>query len=92
MNGRKSNNAKRVEWTGAGGDYFLGIVVDEKDLVIAEFWGTQKELRSWVKTNWADLPATWVPMAYTPGEGRVTPPTGPPPLKRKPRIARAAAS
>lgn len=93
MNGSKTGTGKRVEWTGAGGDYFLAIVVDAQDRVIAEFWGTQKEMRSWLKTNWPHLPSTGVPMVYTLGQPRVTPPKGPPPLQRKrPRTARAAAS
>jgi hypothetical protein len=83
MDGSTTNKGRRVEWTGAGGDYFLGIVVDEDERVVAEFWGTQREMRDWLKTNWPDLSATWVPMVYTPGQGNVKPPTGPPPLPRK---------
>jgi len=77
---------KRIEWTGAGGDYFLGIVVDQEDEVIAEFWGTRQEILSWLKTSWPQLPAKYVPMVYTPGR-RVAPGGQPPPRKKKPDAA-----
>jgi hypothetical protein len=57
---------KRIEWTGAGGDYFLGIVVDREDKTIAEFWGTRKEILSWMAISWPSLEAKYVPMVYTP--------------------------
>jgi len=91
MHSSKTKKGRRVEWTGAGGDYFLGIVVDQNEQVVSEFWGTQREMRQWLKKNWPDLPSIFVPMAYTPGQGRVTPPTGPPPLRRK-RVARTASA
>lgn len=56
---------KRIEWTGAGGDYFLGIVVDKADKVIAEFWGTRKEILAWMETSWPHLRANYVPMVYS---------------------------
>lgn len=83
MHRSNTRKGKRVEWTGAGGDHFLGIVIDESDTVIAEFWGPHGELRDWLKKSWSDLPTAWVPMVYTPGQGDVKPPTGPPPLPRK---------
>ena len=56
---------KRIEWTGAGGDSFLGIVVDSADQVIAEFWGTRKEILAWMKNDWPHLDANFVPMVYS---------------------------
>jgi len=61
---------ERIEWTGAGGDYFLGIVVDDTGHVISEFWGTHDEMLAWMKTSWPQLPAHYVPMVYS---GNVTP-------------------
>ena len=54
---------KRIEWTGAGGDYFLAVIVDHRDEVIAERWGTRKEIVRWIETQWPQLPKKFVPMA-----------------------------
>jgi hypothetical protein len=54
---------ERIEWTGAGGDYFLAVVVDQDDEVIAERWGTRKEVLAWMETQWPELPKKYVPMA-----------------------------
>src|SRR5713226_3281238 len=54
---------KRIEWTGAGGDYFLAVIVDDRDEVVAERWGTRKEIVSWIETRWPQLPKKFVPMA-----------------------------
>ncbi|HEV2200819.1 MAG TPA: hypothetical protein VGR73_13445 [Bryobacteraceae bacterium] len=72
---------KRIEWTGAGGDYFLAIVVQE-DEVIAERWGTRQDILAWMETNWPQLPEKYVPMAYVPRRRRSTP-TSAPPLRSK---------
>jgi hypothetical protein len=56
----------RIEWTGAGGDYFLAVVVDQDDEVIAERWGTRKEVLAWIETHWPQIPLKFVPMVYTP--------------------------
>ena len=61
-----SCEVKRIEWTGAGGDYFLGVVVGFQDEVIGEFWGTRQEIRAWMETCWPELPAKYVPMVYCP--------------------------
>jgi hypothetical protein len=82
----QGREAKRIEWTGAGGDYFLGIAVDQKDEVIAEFWGTRKEILSWMETSWPQLPKKYVPMVYTPGH-RIAPNGQPPPRKKKHQVA-----
>jgi len=55
--------AKHIEWTGAGGDYYLAIVVDERSEVIEEYWGTQEEVRRWIAARSPQMPATYVPMA-----------------------------
>jgi hypothetical protein len=59
---------KRIEWTGAGGDYFLAVVVDDRDEVIAERWGTRKEVLAWMETQWPQIPTKFVPMAYSPAQ------------------------
>ena len=56
---------KRIEWTGAGGDYFLAVVVEE-DTVIAEYWGIRKEVLAWMETHWPQIPTKFVPMVYSP--------------------------
>jgi hypothetical protein len=56
----------RIEWTGAGGDYFLAVVVDQDDEVIAEHWATRKEVLAWMETRWLQIPSKFVPMAYGP--------------------------
>ena len=38
------NNGKRIEWTGAGGQHFLAVVIDEAQEVIDECWGTKNDL------------------------------------------------
>ena len=59
----KDCGGNRIEWTGAGGDYFLAVIVDHRDEVIAERWGTRKEIVSWIETQWPELPKKFVPMA-----------------------------
>src|SRR5712691_2510512 len=56
---------KRIEWTGAGGDYFLAVIVDDRDEVVAERWGTRKEIVSWIETRWPQLPKKFAPMALS---------------------------
>jgi hypothetical protein len=65
----KECGGKRIEWTGAGGDYFLAVVVDQDDEVIAERWGTRKEVLAWMKRQWPHLPVKYVPMVYGRGCG-----------------------
>ncbi len=60
----RERRGKRIEWTGAGGDYFLAVVVDQDDEVIAERWGTRKEVLAWMKKEWSHLPVKYVPMVY----------------------------
>lgn len=57
---------KRIEWTGAGGDYFLAVVVEEEDKVIAEYWGTRKDVLAWMEKHWPQIPTKFVPMVYSP--------------------------
>jgi len=57
---------KRIEWTGAGGDYFLAVVVDREDEIVAEFWGTRRDLVAWIETQWPRIPTKYVPMVYGP--------------------------
>jgi len=59
----KDWGGKRIEWTGAGGDYFLAVVVDDRDEVVAERWGTRTEVRAWMEMQWPELPKKYVPMA-----------------------------
>jgi hypothetical protein len=59
---REDLKGKRIEWTGAGGDYLLGIVVSEHDEVIDERWGTREEVLAWMKMHWPQIPAKFVPM------------------------------
>jgi hypothetical protein len=61
---------KRIEWTGAGGDYFLAVIVDDRDEVVAERWGTRQEVLGWMETDWPQLPTKFVPMVYTPARRR----------------------
>lgn len=68
--GRKCRG-KRVEWTGAGGDYFLAVIVDDRDQVVAERWGTRQEVLGWMETDWPQLPTKFVPMVYTPARRRL---------------------
>jgi len=82
MKDSKACEGKRIEWTGAGGDYFLGIVVDQEDEVIAERWGTRQEILAWMETSWPQLPTKYAPMVYVPGR-RQSPPKSPPPLRNK---------
>jgi hypothetical protein len=62
----KDWGGKRIEWTGAGGDYFLAVIVDDRDEVIAERWGTRKEVLAWMESHWPQLPTKFVPMVYSP--------------------------
>jgi hypothetical protein len=57
---------KRIEWTGAGGDYFLAVVVDRQDEIVAEFWGTRRDVVDWMETHWPRIPRKYVPMVYGP--------------------------
>jgi len=54
---------KRIEWTGAGGDYYLAVVVDDLHEVVSEFWGTQREVLAWMAAHHPHLPSQYVPMA-----------------------------
>ena len=60
----KDCGGNRIEWTGAGGDYFLAVVVDQDDEVMAERWGTRKDVLAWMKKEWSHLPVKYVPMVY----------------------------
>jgi hypothetical protein len=62
----KHRGGKRIEWTGAGGDHYLGVVADQKDQVVSEYWGTRREILTWMETRWPQLPTTYVPMVYVP--------------------------
>jgi hypothetical protein len=62
---RNAESGQRIEWTGAGGDYFLGVVIDDRNQVIAEFWGTRKQVLAWVETECSGIPAKYVPMALS---------------------------
>jgi len=62
----RERRGKRIEWTGAGGDYFLAVIVDDRDEVVAERWGTRQEILAWMETHWPQLPTKFVPMVYTP--------------------------
>jgi hypothetical protein len=55
---------ERIEWTGAGGDYSLAVVIDQDDEVIAERWATRQEVLEWMKKEWSHLPVKYVPMVY----------------------------
>jgi hypothetical protein len=55
---------RRIEWTGACGDYFLAVVVEAENEVIAEHWGTRKEVLAWMETRWPQVPTRFVPMVY----------------------------
>jgi hypothetical protein len=61
---------KRIEWTGAGKGHFLGIVVDQANEVISEFWGTRKEILAWMEASWPHLRANYVPMVDTSNAAR----------------------
>ena len=82
MKDSKVCDGKRIEWTGAGGDYFLAIVVNRRDEVIAERWGTRQEILAWMETSWPQLPEKYVPMVYAPRRRRGAP-KSPPPLRSK---------
>jgi hypothetical protein len=78
---------KCIEWTGAGGNYFLAVVV-ERARVIAEHWGTRDDVLAWMETEWPRVPRKFAPMVYSPVRRNRRPgvcaPTGvPPPLKAK---------
>ncbi len=60
------NPAVRIEWTGAGAGHYLAVVVDERNQVAAEFWGTLPEVEAWMRREWPKLPATFVPMIRNP--------------------------
>jgi hypothetical protein len=73
---------KRIEWTGAGGDYFLAVVVDREDEIVSEFWGTREDVVAWMGTHWPQLPRKYVPMVYGPTR-RSPKSSGQPPLRSK---------
>jgi hypothetical protein len=73
---------KRIEWTGAGGDYFLAVVVDREDKVVTEFWGTREAVVAWMETHWPQLRAKYVPMVYRPAR-RSPKSSDQPPLRSK---------
>jgi hypothetical protein len=58
-----ARSLERIEWTGAGGDSYLAVVVDHRNEVVEEFWGTQQEVLSWITKRSPRLPARYVPMA-----------------------------
>jgi len=66
---RVKPGGKRIEWTGAGGDYFLGVVVSEQGEIAGEFWGTQGEVLAWIDAQ--QIPAKYVPMALSPTRRRL---------------------
>ncbi len=74
---------ERIEWTGAGGGYFLGIVVSQHDKVIDERWGTRGELLAWMEMQWSQLPAKYVPMARGSTSRRLKRSNDQPPLRMK---------
>ena len=53
-----------IEWTGAGGNYFLAVVV-ERGKVIAEQWGTREEVLAWMDAQWPRVSKKFVPMVYS---------------------------
>lgn len=53
---------RRIEWTGAGGDFYLAIVVDHHNEVAEEFWGTREQVRAWIAAR-PQMHATFAPMA-----------------------------
>lgn len=79
----KQSRGKRIEWTGAGGDYFLAIVVDDRDEVIAEHWGNRNEIFTWIETQWPQLPTKFVPMALSASRRQVKRRTAQPSARRK---------
>jgi hypothetical protein len=78
-----STPARRIEWTGAGGDYYLAIVVDEHSEVAEEFWGAKEDVRAWIAAR-PQMNATFVPMALgaTRKRARRKASIAPPPLTR----------
>jgi hypothetical protein len=73
--------ARRIEWTGAGGDYFLAVIVDDRDEIVAERWGTRNEIVGWIETQWPELPTKFVPMALSASRRQVE-------CRKTPRVAR----
>ena len=74
---------RRIEWTGAGGDYFLAVIVDDRDEVIAERWGTRNEIVKWIEAQSPQLPAKFVPMALSASRRQVERRTTPRVARRK---------
>jgi hypothetical protein len=70
-----------IEWTGAGGDYYLAVAV-EKNEVISEHWGTKQDVLAWMDESWPGIPRKFVPMVYNPSQDR--PPAPPPTPPRRP--------
>ena len=54
---------RRIEWTGAGGDYYLAVVVDEHGDVAEELWGTRDEVRAWIAARTPQMRSKFVAMA-----------------------------
>ena len=77
-----STPVRRIEWTGAGGDYYLAVVIDEHSEVAEEFWGTRDEVRAWMAARTPHMHSKFVPMALgaTRKRARRKAPISPPPL------------
>ena len=73
---------RRIEWTGAGGEYYLAVVVDEHGDVAEEFWGTDDAVQVWIASRTPQMHSTFVPMALgaTRKRERRKAPISPPPL------------
>ena len=76
-------SGKRIEWTGAGADHFLAVVVDDSDEVIAERWGTRNEIVTWIETQRPQLPAEFVSMVLSVSQRRAERPKTQPSTRRK---------
>ena len=81
----RERRGKRIESTGAGGDYFLAVIVDDVDEVVGERWGTRKEIASWIETQWPQLPKKFVPMALSASRRQVQRRKAHPSTRRKRR-------
>ena len=71
MAGPESVTPRHIEWTGAGGDSYLAVVVDEQGDVAEEFWGNRNEVRAWISARSPGLDAQFVPMALSATRKRV---------------------
>jgi len=70
MDGQESVIPRHIEWTGAGGDSYLAVVVDERGEVAEEFWGNRNEVRTWIAAR-SPMDAQFVPMALSATRKRV---------------------